>query len=203
MNPHPNSEDTTMNTRFNPTLLRTLAACALAACMGSATAQTHYYDGGQARTVSLQPDLRAEFTRGDNPRARQALAATGAVPLSGVGDALVRIYRLPATAERASAAAAPAAGSPVYREGNSPAGRLMALPGGVMVKFKPDWSRAQIDAFVAARGLTVERKLAMDGNWFLLATPAGQASLTTANALFETGELLVSTPNWWKHTVSR
>ncbi len=192
-----------MNTPSTSRLLRALVACTLAACMGSAMAQAHYYDGSQSRTVSLQPDLRAEFTRGDNPRARQALAATGAVPLSGVGDALVRIYRLPASTERAGAAAAPAAGSPVYREGNSPAGRLMALPGGVMVKFKPDWSRAQIDAFVTARGLTVERKLAMDGNWFLLATPAGEASLTTANALFETGELLVATPNWWKHTVSR
>lgn len=187
--------------RLRPTL-RALVAASLAACIGSALAQAHYYDGGQTRRVTLQPDLRADFTRGD--QRRTALAApAGAVALQGVGDSLVRIVRVPPGAERSGTPAAPAAGSAVYREGDSPAGRLMALPGGVMVKFKPDWNRAQIDAWVAGRGLKIERQLAMQGNWFLLATPAGDASLNTANAIFESGEVLAASPNWWKQTVTR
>lgn len=175
-----------------------LAAALLMAGAGSAFADVHYYDGEQARRVTVQPDLRAEFSPGSQRRA--ALSATGAVPLQGIGDSLVRIYQVPATAQRT---AAPGAGSAVYREGDSPAGRLMALPGGVMVKFKPEWTRAQIDAWVSGRGLALERKLAMSGNWFLLSTPAGEASLNTANAIFESGEVLAASPNWWKQTVVR
>lgn len=186
--------------RAGARMLRALAAAGLAACMGGALAQAHYYDGSQARRVTLQPDLRAAFARADERRSALS-APAGAVALQGAGDSLVRIYRVPSGAERA--AAQPVGGSAVYREGDSPAGRLMALPGGVLVKFKPDWSRTQVDAWVAGRGLTVTRKLAMQGNWFLLATPAGEASLHAANAIYESGEVLAASPNWWKQTVTR
>lgn len=168
----------------------------------AAAASERYYDGAQARAVTPQADLRALFSQGGKAHAVQA-QAVGATPVAGAGDSLVGIYRLPRVSARSTVAPAAAGGSPVYREGDSPAGRLMALPGGVMVKFKPEWSRQRIDAWLAGRGLTVVRQLAMAGNWFLVDTPAGEASLRTANALYETGEVLAASPNWWKQTVTR
>lgn len=194
------TQDASMKLERFRAALRALAAAGLAAGMGSALAQAHYYDGNQARRVTLQPDLRAEFNRGDQRRTSLS-APPGAVVLQGVGDSLVRIVRVAPGSERS--AGAPAAGTAVYREGDSPAGRLMALPGGVMVKFRPDWSRAQIETWLAGRGLAIERPLAMQGNWFLIATPAGDAALKTANAIFESGEVLAASPNWWKQTVTR
>jgi hypothetical protein len=185
---------------------RALAGVVFALLLGPgwAAAGEHYYDGSQQRPITRQADLVAGFAQGAR-RDAVASAYAGAVALPGVGDSLVRIYRLPQVGARSTdRAAAPAAAvSPVYREGNSPAGRLMALPGGVLVKFKPDWTRPQIDTWLAARGLAVERKLAMDGNWFRVGTPAGDASLKTANEIYESGAVLAAVPNWWKQTHTR
>lgn len=190
-----------------------LIASALAALGAVAWAggTAHYFDGSRRRTVTLQTDLVATFA----PAARtglppHALGATAAAATTVVaGDSRVQIHRVAAAAPRATpadagAAAAPA-GSPVYREGNSPAGRLMALPGGVLVKFKPEWSRARIDAWLAQRALAVERALpiAGGGQWFAVATPSGAPALDTANALFESGDVLAATPNWWRQTRAR
>jgi len=193
-----------MTTTVFRAVARATAALSLATLTASSWAEgAHYYDGSQRRTVTIQPELIAEF-----PKRKESVsvksAYTNAVPLAGVGDSTVRIYRLPKTATRSvQAAALGPTGSPVYREGNSPAGRLMTLPGGVLVKFKPDWSREHIDAWLAARGLGAERKLSIEGNWFLVGTPPGDASLAAANAIFESGEVLSASPNWWKQTVTR
>ena len=185
-----------------------LLACALPALAtlwatsATATDALHYYDGGEQRSITWQADLLAEFSRGSDQRSVQALVP-GAVRVAGVGDSLVRIFRVTNTATRSLNPAPPAAGSWVYREGDSPSGRLMALPGGVLVKFKPEWSRQQVDSWVASRSLAIERPLAIGVNWFLLASPAGDASLALANSIFESGEVLAATPNWWKQTVAR
>ena len=143
----------------------------------------------------------ARFARA--PGQAAALAApSGTTPLHGVGDSTVRIFRVTGAATR-SAAPDTADGSPVFREGDSPAGRLMTLPGGVLVKFRPEWSRTRIDAWAASRGVTIERQLAIDGNWFVLRTAAGLASLQAANRIYESGDVLAASPNWWKHMVTR
>ena len=191
------TEDLRMNAKQLRPALRFFAAAGLCACMSGALAQVHYYDGTQVRRLTLQPELRAEFNQGDSRRTTLA-ASADAVALKGVGDSLVRIVRVTRSSERLANPAAESAA--VYREGDSPAGRLMALPGGVLVKFKPDWSRAQIDAWVAARGLTTGRALPIGTNWFRIDTAPGLTSLETANAIFETGEVLSASPNWWMQT---
>lgn len=163
---------------------------------GAAAAQdSHYFDGAQRRAVTLQPDLVAQFT----PRSDHASAlAAGTAALAG--DSLMRIVRRPSVVSRTTTSSDD---SPVYREGNSPAGRLMALPGGVLLKFQPDWTRERIDSWLAAQGLAVTRPLAQGDHWFFVATPPGRAALDTANRLHETGELLVALPNWWRQTQTR
>ncbi len=177
------------------------ALAAFWAASASAADGLRYYDGNEQRSITWQPDLLAEFSRGSDQRSVQALVP-GAVRVAGAGDSLVRIFRVTKTSTRSANVAPPAAGTWVYREGDSPAGRLMALPGGVMVKFKPAWTRAQIDAWVTGRGLVIERAMATT-SWFLLASPAGDASLALANSIFESGDVLAATPNWWKQTVAR
>ena len=187
------------NSRLSTLIGLLLSGLVASAC---ATGGAHYYDGSQRRSITLQPDLVAQFVNGNE---RSTALGVQAVALPGVGDSLVRIYRLSGVGPRATVAVTPApdAASPVFREGNSPAGRLMALPGGVLVKFKPDWTRERIDAWLAARSLAVTRKLEIESNWFVIATPKGNASLTVANQIFESGEVLAATPNWWKQTVPR
>jgi hypothetical protein len=186
-------------------LVRLGAAMALALTGGAvlAAGAAYYYDGAQKLPIQLRTDLAADFSR---PSAQatsanaQAVAATSTV----AGDSLVRIYRVPSVVVRsADAAGATTGASPVYAQGDSGRGRLMALPGGVMVKFKPDWTRARIDAWLAERGAKVGRALGMQGNWFLVDTAPGSASLELANSMFESGEVLSASPNWWMQTSTR
>ncbi len=93
--------------------------------------------------------------------------------------------------------------SPVYREGTSPAARLMALPGGVMVKFPPQWAEADIEAWAGRTGNRLGKRLGLSGNWVLVPTPAGQAALDLTLRIQQSGEPVSATPNWWKQTVVR
>lgn len=192
-------------------MLRTrLAALALAAAglglgpnVGAAGAAdtAYYYDGPRKVALETQPELLAEFGRG-----RSTAQAAGASAQRVAGDSLVRVVRVASAAAALAAAQDSATGparSPVFRQGGSAAGRLMALPGGVLVKFKPDWGPAQIDAWLAARGLPAGQPLAIGPAWRLVPTAAGQAALATANALHESGEVLSASPNWWTQTSAK
>lgn len=162
----------------------------------------HYYDGSQRRSITLQTDLVAQF--GNAEERSQALKAQSP-SLLVAGDSLVRVYKTShavARGSRSPTSVADGAGA-VYREGNSAAGRLMALPGGVLVKFRPDWSRQRIDAWLAERNLSVERQLEVQPNWFKVGTRSGDASLAAANEMFNSGEVLAAVPNWWKQTRPR
>ena len=99
-----------------------------------------------------------------------------------------------------SATSAP---TPLFREGDSPAGRLMGLPGGIIVQFQPSWNATQIAQWLTARGLPVGERLEIQGNWYSIPTPAGTMALETANQLHESGEVLSATPNWWKAMTTR
>lgn len=158
---------------------------------------THYFDGGIRRTVTLDPELLAHFAAPPSPVSSGT--AMGRTVGAGSAEPFVKLHRrtdpLPRTVGGVS--------SPVYREGTSPAGRLMALPGDVMIRFKPDWSDGQVRDWASAKGLTLVRKLNITGQWYLVASPAGIASLELANTLHQSGELLSATPNWWKQTVTR
>lgn len=195
------------NRRALPAGLALLLALAGAA---ASAAPDHYYDGSRKVAITLQTDLVAEFTA---PGQRVAPSRADARPAGAAGslvagDSLVRIRRVaPGAADIQGAAAAAAAGatpsSPVYRQGAGGAGRLMALPGGVLVKFKPGWTRERVDAWVRARGLSTARPMAWSSQWYLVETAPGIGSLEAANAMAESGEVLSASPNWWMQTSTR
>ncbi len=171
-----------------------LAACAVAT--GALAASTaHYFDGDTQRTITLDTSLVAVIT---------PIPETGSAQARSVGEGaspapLVQLQ----PANQSVAKGAGTHTSPVYREGNSPAGRLMALPGGVVVKFNTDWTDAQVRAWAQAKGLAVTQRLGTTSNWYLIATAPGSAALELANSLKAGGEVLAAMPNWWKQTAAR
>lgn len=176
-----------------------LGSGGLASAQSASSPVLHYHDGGRRIGLSVEPALVADF----GPSRMTALSATGvAAPLRVAGDSTVRILRLPAGQDATAAATGPQR-SPVFRQGGTPAGRLMALPGGVLVKFNPQWSRARQNEWLAAQGLPAGQPMALGGNWARVDTAPGWAALQVANRLHATGEVLSSSPNWWTETASR
>lgn len=186
-----------LTTMFSPLRLAAVALAASAIASSALAATTaHYFDGNTQRTITLDSSQVAIITPIPEAGGAQArsIGAGGSTPAP-----LVQL-------QPASQPVAKGAGthtSPVYREGNSPAGRLMALPGGVVVKFNADWSDAQVRAWAQAKGLTVAQRLGTTDNWYLIATAPGSAALELANSLQASGEVLAATPNWWKQTAAR
>lgn len=181
----------------------TLAALALfilgSTAMAAGPAGDYYYDGGQKRALLLDDTLVAAFGT--------AVAGVKSV-LPGAQTAKVNggatIYRVQAGSYQAALGVAPGtAVSPVFHDGGSPAGRLMALPGGVLVNFKPDWTAQQVNDWAAAKGFAVDKKLAIGENWYLIKSAAGLASLDLANQIQLSGEVVSASPNWWKEAATR
>lgn len=166
-----------------------IGLCALAF---ASVAQTfHYYDGGSQRTITPQPNLVANFSTAGTTGTRSTESSTNAP--------FVTIH----TVTNGSPRSIDNSSSPVYREGGSAAGRLLALPGGIIVNFKPDWTNTQIQAWAVTKGYTLGQRLNILGNWYVVPTAAGQIALNIANAIQESGEVVSASPNWWKETVTR
>ncbi len=82
----------------------------------------------------------------------------------------------------------------------TPGGKdFRALPGGVFVKFDPNWDRSRIDAWLADQGVGSHlAEQVLNNNVYMIHTPQGMEALDLANRLQETGEVLYSEPNWWR-----
>ena len=152
-----------------------------------------YYNGAVRQAITLDSTRSAEFAHSASALAARSLASTS-------NWQFVTLRPVPAGV---TAAAGVGRTSPVFREGDSPAGRLMALPGGVMVEFKPDWTPAQIGDWLSARVLTVDQRLGIAGNWYVIHSAPGWPALDLANAIHESGDVVSASPNWWKETTPR
>ena len=77
-------------------------------------------------------------------------------------------------------------------------GATMTLPGGVLVKLNPYWTRQETDAFFKANGIRPNRvrQLQLLDNTFFVGTEPGLPSLQLANALATQEGVMSSIPNW-------
>ena len=142
-----------------------------------------WQDGNRTLRAFLQSDL---VVRHDG-----AVSSAG-TPVARAGPGvIVRV-----------ASASEAEGQPVFR---SSSGALMTLPGGVLLVFDRDWGEAQTDAFLASRGIAMDRVSPLGGirNGFVVATEPGFASLELANALAGEDGVVLSSPNWWRERTTR
>lgn len=165
-----------------------------------------YYDGNEKRTVWVSGDMIAEFAPSD--AGRDAIlrgdAQAQEVPQA---QKSVRIWRVRAPSGIdefvRGVNVATVRLSPVLHDGPIAGEPLRALPGGVVVTFPAGWDRARIDAWLAARKLTIESEVVASANMHLVATPPGLEAIRIANELYATGELAGATPNFWLQMSTR
>jgi hypothetical protein len=137
--------------------------------LATKSAATHaWHDGAVSRPLRLDSTLEADFSPRAGTSAR-VLRPAGAAPKS----------------------AAPLV-SPVFRDD---AGRLRALPGGVLLVLREPLSEPAARALIARLGATPVR--ALSPTLWVVESPVGLGSLDLANRLHASGAFAAAQPNWW------
>jgi hypothetical protein len=166
-----------------------------------------WYDADGEHTVWRNPALVAEFgalPQGESAVKRAHPAAVAERGSRGMG----RIWRLVGDDSeqvlRQARTANPAGKfSPVFSDGAADGARKRALPGGVIVYFKPDWTESQISGWAASQGLSIASKLGIGPNIYVLKTAPGFAALEIANRIHQSGDVVSAEPNWWVEVTTR
>jgi len=166
--------------------------------------QSHYfwYDGDQKRSVWVNPKLVAEF----NPKpetSTQLKSLYGAEDIAIQSSSYVRFWALDSETLKDAVVEnhkreINSQLSPVLHDSASTSGTKKALPGNVLVQMKPEWSQAQIDTWFKEQRLIVIKPLTFAPNAFLVQSEPGLESLNTANRIYETGDVILASPNWWQ-----
>lgn len=170
------------------------------------TQTMRYYDGQRWRQVWVNEHEVAEFVRPAPEGAPRSAAPAAAATLLVEGRG-VRIWRLDpqgAGGVTLSRSVAPARHySPVFHLSASGGSRL-ALSGNIVVRFKPQWSEAQIQAWLIAQGLVQLRVLSgVPSPTYVLNVGSGLDALERANAIQERGEVEYAMPEWWREVSRR
>jgi hypothetical protein len=166
-----------------------------------------WYDGDGEHTVWLNPALVAEF--GALPESKSVVKRAHPAAVAERGSrGTARIWRLDGGGSeqvlRQARAENPAGKySPVFSDGPADSARKRALPGGVIVYFKRDWTESQIRAWTAFQGLSIASKLEIGPNVYVLKTAPGFAALETANRIHQSGNVVSAEPNWWVEVTTR
>ena len=150
------------------------------------SAQGHVYiwqDGDRTRRATLQEDLTVVGADSTPPKDSIIGNTVDGHIVRGQGDGGVE-------------------GQPVFR---SESGRLMTLPGGVLVALDPEWDKTRTNAFFRANGIKLSRVSALGSlpNAFFIETGSGFASLNLANALAKQEGVEISSPNWWTEAATK
>lgn len=162
-----------------------------------------WFDGKKKHTVWVDPSYVVEYHQGKVKESEKGLGVKkfSAEATLQSEDGLTRVWKMGAGADGAKGVksmrqAQPAGNfSPLLRHGASSNSRPHGFPGGAIVTFRPEWAEKQIVAWLAGRGLAIEKKLEIGPNVYLVKTEPGLASIETANSLRATGEVLRAVPN--------
>lgn len=152
---------------------RALLATVLFAPLSLAAQQRYWYDGDTRRPLWAESGVIADFDGAAREKSG-VLKPAGLVKSGAAGT------------------------SPVYRDQPGDTGSARALPGGVLLRFKPGTAEAQRDALLSRHGLTRLREVGTGTDAVLVASAPGDASLTLANRLHESGDFAAASPNWWR-----
>lgn len=129
---------------------------------------THaWHDGASRRDLTLEPGLIADFS--------PSVASGPVLRPASVQDSVPAVFS-----------------SPVLRDD---AGRLRALPGGVLLVLSAPLDDAAAQALLQRAG--VARAQRLGATLWRVDGPAGLASLELANRLHATGLFAAAQPNWW------
>lgn len=161
-----------------------------------------WYDGDQQRTVWLDPARVAEFGALPAEQSAVKLAFPDAKQLVN-HQAQIRVWKLNGAMEPSAAMdvikrmPADSKLSPVFHDVASTGGSKRALPGNVIVQFDPTWDKARIKRWLRDKDLQIVRKAIWGDNVYVIKTGVGFEALETANRLYESGEVVAASPDWW------
>ncbi len=157
----------------------------------------HYfwYDGNQKRTVWANPDLVAEFNRSAQSNTESSAQKIKTSPT------FIRFLTI--ETDNTTLKSTGKQLSPVLHSNASISGAKKALPGNVIVQMKPSWTAEQINTWFEKQNITAIRPLTFAPNAFLIQSNAGLESLNLANRLYETGDVVLASPNWWQERTTR
>ena len=169
----------------------------------------HYfwYDGDEKRSVWVNPELIAEFNVQTEKNTqlsasdvtKKANTQAVFVRFLNIGEEGVTTQRIEKGINQNNNTRI----SPVLHDVASTSGVKKALPGNVLVQMKPDWSQEKINSWFEGHGLTAIKSLTFAPNTFLIQTKPGLDAIDTANRIYETGDVILSSPNWWQERVAR
>jgi len=168
-----------------------------------------WYEGEQRKTAWLNPQLIAEFV----PESVQESAVSESYPgaiLLRQPEAHIRIWQLPVGIYTTSVlddlnsrAQQGVKYSPVFHDAPSPASRMCALPGNIIVYFNEGLTEESIGQWIEANKLRIVRRLSMGSSVIVFQTGPGLAALELANSLRGTDAVSAAFPDWWHESVSR
>lgn len=145
-----------------------------------------WHDGGDVRTLYLDPALTAEFNNQNNAGKEPVLKGDG-----------IRIWRK----EDGPPSRSITPNSPVFRDYQG--GSMRALPGNIIVHLNPTWNDAQVAEWLTKNNLVVVRSLPMKKHLLVIASPTGLPSLELANRLVQSGTVVSAQPEWWEQRTTR
>jgi hypothetical protein len=192
-------------------LLGLVLGCAMLGCQAGLTGAVQsealtqtmrYYDGQRWREVWVNDHEVVEFIQPGQESITRAVAPSATLLKEGRG---VRIWRLdqadaPLTLSRSLTSAKQY--SPVFHLSPTGGSRL-ALSGNIVVRFKPEWSEAQIQAWLTAQNLAQVKVLSGMPSTYVLSVGNGLDALEKANAIQESGEVEYAMPEWWREVSKR
>ncbi|NOY71897.1 MAG: hypothetical protein GXP14_05895 [Gammaproteobacteria bacterium] len=166
-----------------------------------------WYDGDEKRSVWVNPELIAEFKV--QTEANAQLKSLDTTKKINTQLPFVRFLKIEADDTSIQAVGKSvnegdnSQFSPVLHDAASISGIKRALPGNVLVQMKFDWSQEKIEAWFEKYNLIAIKSLTFAPNAFLIQTQSGLDSLDIANRIYETGDVVLASPNWWQEMVPR
>ena len=160
-----------------------------------------WHNGDREETVWLNPGLLAEFNSGES--SRSAVKTSYPEAKETVRRGAIQIWTLGGglsseTATRKLMVTAPGGSfSPVFHDSGTPAGRMRALPGGVIVYLNPEWEPGAVEDWAERMGLEIVQRLQIGENIIVISTGPGIEALW-----LESPELNSASSPGLSHTVS-
>jgi len=192
---------------FIATVIRPLAATVILMSFSypaSAQEKTEYntikwHQGKQIHVLKIMPDMVAEFKK-QSAAMKSDFSKAYSNSKVAHDSSFVRIWKtndtsikkilkggmLPAELEKGY--------SPVFRDKS---GRLMALPGNVIVRMEKSMDIDDVKRWAESRGFKIIKQLSKSGNTYIIETPPGIECLNISNKINSEAGVVSVTPDWW------
>jgi hypothetical protein len=146
-----------------------LAPLSLAVHSQEANQAAYYYLNGVRHSLRIDPDRRVDLATGSGTAPKIVHLGRSAKALTGTTPLLID----------------------TSTQGEQ------ALPGGVLVTFKPGTSAQLALATLRAHGVSNASAVVGAEVW-MVPSDSGLTALNLANRLHESGDFLAAEPNWWR-----